>query len=412
MCVRQFAALKNHLDFGQIAVFVFLGRFDVDVGCRDATLLDALDFELDRQAERGDAAADRLGVHAGVEQGSQGHVAADAAETVEVGHAHGSGLHSLDFTARATACSAARSACMVNPMTSETRMRRPGTHRLHLPWGGYDRQYLLHVPPHLDRSAALPVVLMFHGAGATARWTVEETGWVQKADREGFLAVFPEGVPAFPGDPPSFRRNPQLWNDGSGRGRIGELNVDDPGFVRALLDQLEVAYAVDAARIFATGFSNGGGLVFRLGVEMSDRLAAIAPVATHCWVKAPRPRRPIPTFYLVGTDDPLAPLDGGEVLTPFSGPRWMPTVTDTWRVWAAAIGSSSEPTEICEEDGVRIVRHRADPAGAELRICTITGLGHHWPGGKGMLNPRLAGPLSNRLNATDVIWNFFREHPM
>src|SRR5262249_34152583 len=169
------------------------------------------------------------------------------------------------------------------------------------------------------------------------------------------------------------------------------------GFVRAILDQLELHFGIDPRRIYAAGFSNGGGLVFRLGVELSDRLAAIAPVAAHCWVKDPKPRRPIFTFYLIGTGDPLAPRDGGEVQSPFGGQTWMPPVPETWRVWAAALGCPAEPMLIQDADGVKIVSHGPCAAGAELRICTIEGLGHHWPGGKGMLNPRLAGAPSDKV---------------
>src|SRR5262245_51659219 len=96
--------------------------------------------------------------------------------------------------------------------------RRMGTHPMSLHWGGLERRCLLHTPPGHESLEAVPVVLMFHGAGGTARWTIEETGLTRIADHEGFLAVFPEGVPAKPDEPPSFRRNPQLWNDGSGRG--------------------------------------------------------------------------------------------------------------------------------------------------------------------------------------------------
>lgn len=289
-------------------------------------------------------------------------------------------------------------------------MPGPGTHRLALQHDGLRRSFLVHVPASYAETEKLPVVLMLHGAGATALWTVQETGWIATADRVGFLAVFPEGVPVHPHEPPSFRRNPQLWNDGSGRGAIGRMNVDDVGFFRSLLDFLEAKFAVDPQRIYAAGFSNGGGLTYRLGVELADRLAAIAPVAAHCWVETPRPRRPVPTFALVGVNDPLAPLAGGEVQSPFGGRTWMPPLADTWNKWASALGCPPEAELLHEHDGVRTVRHGPCDRGAELRICTVAGLGHHWPGGKGLLNPRLAGPPSDKVWANDLLWEFFRGH--
>src|SRR5262249_46528885 len=125
-----------------------------------------------------------------------------------------------------------------------------------------------------------------------------------------------------------------------------------------------------------------------------------------------RPRRPIPTIYLIGTEDPLAPLDGGEVASPFGGRTWMPSVPETWRVWAKALGCPPEPAVVRDHDGVHVLRHGPCAGGAEFLICTMGGLGHHGRGGKGMLSPSLAGSPSDRVRANDVIWNFFRGHPL
>ena len=71
---------------GRWRCVVFFGRLDADLRRREAALADLLDFERDRQAERGEAGADRVGVDAGVDEGAERHVAADAAETVEMSH--------------------------------------------------------------------------------------------------------------------------------------------------------------------------------------------------------------------------------------------------------------------------------------------------------------------------------------
>jgi polyhydroxybutyrate depolymerase len=286
-------------------------------------------------------------------------------------------------------------------------MKQPGTQTVSLPGGPFERRYLAHVPPG---QGPWPVVLMLHGAGAAPRWTLEETGWHLTADREGFLVAVPEGLPVDPTRPASFKHNPPFWNDGSPRARSAPRQVDDVAFLVAVLDDLGRRFpAADLSRVGVTGFSNGAGMTFRLATEMSPRLAAIAPVAGHCWLDDPRPSRPLPTLYLVGTEDPLVPLAGGTVSTPWGWAEERPPVRETLRRWSRALGADG-PHELGKEDGIEHVRYGG--AGVDFLAYTIEGLGHHWPGGRGLLSRRLFGPPSRRVEATGLVWDFFRRHAL
>jgi len=119
---------------------------------------------------------------------------------------------------------------------SSLKNRTPGNHGLSIAVGGLERRYVVHIPPGYDRNKLWPVVIMFHGGGGTARSAMRQTGFAEKADREGFLAVFPEGTAPDPSRPGRFLGNPQTWNDGSDR-RIGavERNIADVQFVSALI---------------------------------------------------------------------------------------------------------------------------------------------------------------------------------
>jgi len=252
--------------------------------------------------------------------------------------------------------------------------------RVFIPHGGFVRHYLLHVPP--GRSPA-PLVMMLHGAGGSAEFAAEETGWSRLADAAGFAVVYPEGLPVRPHKAPKFLTNPQEWNDGSGRGRH-----DDVDFLLAVLDDL--ADRIDSARVYVAGFSNGAGMTFRFAAEHAERVAAIAPVAGHCWVADPKPSRPVPTFYLIGEADPLVPLHGGTARTPWGKVEGRPAVSATLQRWGTAIGQ---------------------PPGSDLfPVRVIPGHGHHWPGGKGLLGERLGGPAATGVDATAVIWEFVRMH--
>lgn len=289
----------------------------------------------------------------------------------------------------------------------------PGDHEWAVPFGGGERGYLVHVPPGHAAGRALPAVLMLHGAGGTARWTAEETRWPEAADRGGFLAVFPEGTPADPTRPPGFLRNPQLWNDGSPRSAMAPQQVDDVAYIRAVLDDLGRRVPVNERHVYLTGFSNGAGMTFRLGAELADRFAAIAPVAGHCWQTDPVPSRGVPTLYLVGDSDPLVPLHGGEVVSPWTRQREVkPPVRHTLETWARALGCPLPSWPLRDEGGVHVEAYGPGRDGAELVAQTVAGLGHHWPGGRGQLSRRLAGQPSNRVHANDLIWEFFRQHKL
>jgi polyhydroxybutyrate depolymerase len=260
---------------------------------------------------------------------------------------------------------------------------------------GRSRRYLLHIPPAAT-SQPLPLVIMLHGTGGTAAWTRDETGWGHHADAHGFLAAFPEGLPTDPDRPPQFLRNPPHWRDG------------DVEFLTAVLDDIPRHAPVDPRRVYLTGFSSGAVMAFRFAAERSERLAAIAPVAGPCRVPDPHPARAVPTLFIVGTADPLMPLAGGPITTPWGDVEFRAPVAETLADWARALGCPAEPNTGSVEGSVECWRFGPGRDGAELVAYIVPELGHHWPGGLGRLNPRVAGRPSHLLDATAVIWQFFQ----
>jgi polyhydroxybutyrate depolymerase len=250
---------------------------------------------------------------------------------------------------------------------------------------------------------------MLHGAGGSGDFARDETGWSDLADREGFLVAYPDAIAVNPAKPPKFLTNPAWWNDGSGRGGIQHDSINDVGFVGAMIDELVGSGMVDPGRVYITGFSNGAAMTFKLATELADRIAAIAPTAGHCWVTQPGPARPLPTLYIVGTEDPLIPIQGGRVRTPWGQREDRPTVADTLRKWARAIRCQQQPERIAEQDRVLKEKYPSMANGPELQSILIEGLGHHWPGGKGKLGEKLGGSVASPVQATIVIWDFFRQ---
>ncbi|MBN9518900.1 dienelactone hydrolase family protein [bacterium] len=272
-----------------------------------------------------------------------------------------------------------------------------------------DRSYLHFAPP--PGPVTPPLVVVLHGAGGTAAWADGETGWSVFAAREGFALALPDALPPDRTQPPKFLTNPPLWrvrNDGPEADLLDPSGppADDLAFLSAVITDA-VTKGADARRVSVTGFSNGAAMAFRVAAELSERVAAVVPVAGYCRVPADfRPARPVPTLYLIGAADPLVPVRGGEVRSPWKHRlvKRRP-VAETLSRWAAILGCAPDPVEESTAGGVRTDVY---PGPVPFRSVEIDGLGHHWPGGKAQLNHRIAGPPSDRVNGVAAVWEFCR----
>lgn len=301
-----------------------------------------------------------------------------------------------------------------NPQVACAQGRaEPGWHTHSVVVDGLERTYLLHVPA--DFKSPSPLVIMLHGGGGTARAASWETEWAAKAEKEGFLVVFPNALARDPGKPSSFAGNPQLWNDGSNRFYPGQKAADDVAFIAALLDDLSARFALDPGRVFVTGFSNGASMSFRLGAALPDRIAAIAPVAGALWFDPPRFQHPVSMCYITGTEDPLNLIEGGVPKLATGAhdrvrAKPKPPVRDSIMKWAGALGCPAAAAVTSEAGGVRTETYSPCPGSAEVVYIEVEGLGHTWPGGRSILPEVMVGKTSNKIRANDVIWAFFQKH--
>lgn len=282
----------------------------------------------------------------------------------------------------------------------------PGDHERRLKVDDLNRSYLVHVPPRLDLQQPVPVVLVFHGAGMNARLMTRFSGLNDKADTAGFVAVYPNGTGVVD--------LLLVFNAAGTREKPFGSRADDVKFVGALLDDLATALNVDPDRVYATGFSNGGMLCYRLAAELPDRIAAIAPVAGTQALRELKPSRPVPILHLHGTRDLLVPWEGPVTKQSLTMPFL--SVPQTFKTWIPANRCSAAPavTELPDtaDDGTRVIRHNYLPAedGAEIVVYAIEDGGHTWPGSP---NPQLEflGKTTLDISANDLIWDFFVRHP-
>ena len=273
---------------------------------------------------------------------------------------------------------------------------------------GRKRTYLLHIPKGYIASNKYPLVAVFHGGGGSGEKITKQTGFAAKADKEGFIAVFPDGI----------KHN---WNDGRDTTDAYKAGADDIKFVRMLVEQLKSRLLIDEKRIYATGVSNGGIFSHRLGCEMADVFAAIGPVvgpiATLLALRC-NPAAPIAVVGIQGGADPLIPIGGGEEggFYGLGDGGFVESADATMRLWAQKNGCLVTPL-IADlpptvDDGTRVKKYTYISCrnNAEVVYYIVEGMGHGWPP-KLPQAPRLAGSSSHNINATEVVWEFFKTHP-
>jgi len=271
---------------------------------------------------------------------------------------------------------------------------------------GLIRIYGVYVPLSYTGQEPVPLVLALHGGNLNARHMERLSGFDMLAAREGFIVVYPNGLN-------------NRWNDGREAlcGQPEVSDVDDVGFIAALIDQLAADFNIDPARVYATGVSNGGMMSHRLACELTDRFAAIAPVSTAIPEKLEpncTPSAPISVLMINGTEDWCIPWDGGYVI---GQEDWgaVISVDETVNFWVTHNQCNADPDiywqpDRAPNDGTRVWRetYAGGQDGAEVIFYGVEGGGHNWPGSLLRQLPRLLGRVSYDINASEIIWDFFK----
>ncbi len=281
---------------------------------------------------------------------------------------------------------------------------RPGKTRT-LQVGGLNRTYLVHLPEGHNQENPTPVVLALHGATMNGPMMAWFSGLNRKADEAGFIAVYPNGTGRFS----SF-----TWNGGHCCGSAMRNNVDDVAFIDALLDDLMRSYHIDNRRIYVTGISNGATMTYRLGSELSDRIAAIAPVAGSVGTEISRLKRPISVLHFHGTLDDYIPFLGGKGMKSLYGTPYC-SVDQSIQSWVKSNECDENPKiDLLSKNGDQMTVTRKTYAArkdeTEVVLVVIEGGGHTWPG---MRSPTdTLGQSAMNISANDLMWEFFEKHPM
>lgn len=274
-----------------------------------------------------------------------------------------------------------------------------------------ERTFITHIGRSYDAAKPTPLVFVLHGGGSSAEVMPAFTGFNAIADRDNFIVVYPDGIE-------------NHWNDGREPKiyRTQIENIDDTGFISTLIDALTIDLNVDMKRIYVTGISNGGMMSHRLACELSDRIAAIAPIASSIPTNMAdvwEPPKAVSALIINGTDDPLVPWDGGSIqLGDMSLGNVLP-VYSTIEFWVTKNGCQVQPeiTRLSERNtdddtSVWVETYAGCTNNTEVVLFGIDGGGHTWPGSFQYADEHLIGKTSREFDASEIIWQFFKEHPV
>ncbi len=239
------------------------------------------------------------------------------------------------------------------------------------------------------------LVVMLHGGLGSATQAEKAYGWDDEAARDGFVVAYPNGLHA-------------TWNVGNCCGQAQRNNVDDVGFLHALVAQLEKADGVDPKRVYAVGMSNGAMMTYTWACRDPGELAGIGPVAGTLGTACPEPH-PITVVAIHGTADEHVPINGGVGPEGRTGVSYK-SLTASIAPFLAADGCADSPTV-----------SKAPPLTTSVWTCAggqsvitrvVDGAGHQWPGktppSTAIADLLGADPPSTAFDATDFLWQHLR----
>lgn len=267
-------------------------------------------------------------------------------------------------------------------------------------YDGSRRKYLIYVPSTYTGNKAVPLLLVFHGGGSNAETTIKYTRLNSFAEKKGFIAVYPEGTGRF-----GFN----TWNAGICCGKAKSKNVDDVGFVREVLNRVERSYNIDKGHVYATGISNGAMMTYTLSCEMSDRLAAIAPISGTLMTRGLqcRPSKPVPVIHFHGTADQNVPIAGGRG-EDSKQPVAHTSLERTMEIMRGIRGCNPQATTRRVGD-TTIYRYECQHGGPVV-VNIIDGGGHNWPGVPLLSRMKRKGQYTSQsINANEEMWSFFQK---
>jgi len=257
------------------------------------------------------------------------------------------------------------------------------------------RSYTAYIPVIYNTSQPTPLVFNFHGLTGSSAIAMWHADFRSIADTANFIIVHPQGLLNSSGE--------THWNVG----QIG-TSINDIDFISKLLDSLSLEYNIDSDRVYSTGMSNGAYMSYRLACELSDKIAAIAPVAgsyISYMLNSCNPTHSIPVLHIHGV------ADSSSIYYGKPGVESIPSIISYWADFnqcdTQSIFTQIANVNLTDSSMVEHYSWKNGINGVEVEHFKIIDGGHTWPGSN---FPNSNGITNYDINASVEIWNFFSKY--
>jgi polyhydroxybutyrate depolymerase len=260
-----------------------------------------------------------------------------------------------------------------------------------------DRFYRIDLPA---KPKGAPLILVLHGGGGDPDQIARVSGLSRAARREGYAVIFPAGT----------GNRLRTWNAGYCCGPAARKGVDDLAFLTQVIADAQSRFGL-GTRVYMTGMSNGAMLAETYAAQNPDRLRAVAAVSGTMDTGAIRVLGPVPMLILHGTADQNVPYDGGRgdnSLTRTNYASVASAVAAFLGPWGSGLSTSTQTINRKADGTTVVVTDTSKGAQLALRLMTIEGGGHNWPGGA---KPRSDMAMTEEIDANTEILRFFALHP-
>ncbi len=239
---------------------------------------------------------------------------------------------------------------------------------------GGDRPVTLAVPDGYDGTPA-PLLVSLHGYSGTGALHEAYFKLRPAALDRGMLVAVPDGTVDGNGN--------QFWNANAACCDFGGTGVDDSGYLRGVIEEIQAAYAVDPKRIYFVGHSNGHFMAYRMACDHADLVAAVAGLAGGLLTDGMgcTPSEPVHHLHVHGTADQVVPFAGGPFTT-----TSIASADEAVAFWAEQASCAATPTTAETLDLVgslpdaetQVLRHEGCASGGSAELWRIEG-GSHIP---------------------------------
>ena len=224
-----------------------------------------------------------------------------------------------------------------------------------------DGQYYAHMPAGWDGSTPLPTAVYFHGWSSSGANVMRNRRLTGTFDALGVLLIAPDGrnnTWAHVGSPSSAR--------------------DEIAFIDAVMADVHDRWPVDRSRLWVTGFSQGGSMVWDVACYRGGEFAAFAPISGAFWLPLPDtcPAGPVNLLHVHGTADTVVPMEGRPIRQVFR----QGDVLAGLAIWRTVNGCSAEPDRVEDDGALTCEIWNTCSGGRELQLCLHDG-GHATPPG-------------------------------